>query len=72
MSVAPNVTMEELIPPPTETNDTHKVYSVAAACITLGVVSSLFVCMRLGTRMWYRSFGADDWAAGAALVRPEN
>jgi hypothetical protein len=59
---------EDLIPPPTEIIDDNKVYSIAAACIALGVISSLFVVMRLGTRMWYRSFGADDWAAMAALV----
>ena len=69
MSVAdPNTPLEELIPPPDHIIDDNKVYSVAAACIALGAVSGLFVCMRLGTRMWYRSFGADDWAAMAALV----
>lgn len=67
--VDPNTPLDELLPPPAEIIDDNKVYSVAAACIAMGVISSLFVILRLSTRMWYRSFGADDWAAGAALVR---
>ena len=59
-----------LLPPPTVINDTHKVYSIAAACIVLGVIASLFVLSRLALRFHTRAFGADDWAMIPALVCP--
>lgn len=59
---------EQLLPSPTEINDTHKVYSIAAWCIVLGIVASLFVIYRLGTRIHTRTFGADDYAIIPGLV----
>lgn len=57
-----------LLPPPTHINDTHKVYSIAAWCIALGVIAGLPVIWRLGLRYQTRSFGADDYAIIPALV----
>ena len=57
-----------LLPPPTAIDNTHKVYSIAIACIVLGVIASLTVLSRLGVRLYSRAFGADDWAMIPALV----
>ena len=59
---------QNLLPPPTAIDDTHKVYSIAIACIVLGVVTSFIVLSRLGVRIKARAFGADDWAMIPALV----
>ncbi|CAD6590134.1 MAG: hypothetical protein ASARMPREDX12_004205 [Alectoria sarmentosa] len=58
---------QNLLPPPTAIDDTHKVYSIAIACIVLGVVTSFIVLSRLGVRIKARAFGADDWAMIPAL-----
>lgn len=70
--VDPNVPLEDLIPPPSAINDAHKVYSIAAACIALGIIAGLFVVVRLCTRVWCRTFGVDDYAAAVALVNHGN
>ena len=59
---------QHLLPPPTVVDDTHKVYSIAIACIMLGILASLVVLWRLGVRLYARAFGADDWAMIPALV----
>jgi hypothetical protein len=59
---------QKLLPPPTKVDDTHKVYSVAVACVTLGVVASLTVISRFALRIRARAFGHDDWAMVPALV----
>lgn len=56
------------IPPPTKINDTHKVYSIAVACIVLGVFASLTVILRLIQRVRSRAFGLDDYAIIPGLV----
>ncbi|KAI8631145.1 hypothetical protein F5Y19DRAFT_483044 [Xylariaceae sp. FL1651] len=69
MSVDSSDHLAGLIPPPMEVNDTHKVYSVAAACIVLSIVTSLTVLTRLGIRLRVGGFGADDYVIipGTAL-----
>ncbi|PLB50837.1 hypothetical protein P170DRAFT_311745, partial [Aspergillus steynii IBT 23096] len=57
-----------LIPPPETINDAHKVYSIAVACIVLGVVSSLCVLVRLGQRIHAHAFGSDDCAIIPGLL----
>jgi hypothetical protein len=57
-----------LIPPPTEVNDTHKVYSVASVCIVLCIVACLTVLARLGVRLRNGGFGRDDLAIIPATV----
>lgn len=57
-----------LLPPPIDINNTHKVYSIAAWCIVLGVVASGFVLWRLTVRIYTKAFGADDYAIIPALV----
>lgn len=59
---------QPMLPPPTEINDAHKVYSIAAWCIVLGIVTSLCVLWRLGLRFQTSTFGADDYAMVPALV----
>ena len=59
---------QNLLPPPTTIDDTHKVYSIAIACIVMGIVTSLFVLSRLWVRFHAGAFGADDWAMIPALV----
>ena len=59
---------QNLLPPPTEINNTHKVYSIAAWCIVLGLIASLCVLWRLGVRISTRQLGADDYAVIPALV----
>lgn len=59
---------QELLPPPEDIDDTHKVYSIAVCCIVLGIVTSLFVLARVGLRFHARAFGADDYAIIPALL----
>lgn len=66
--VGPQLPPTQLIPPPTVINDENKVYSIAAACIFLGILASLFALTRLVGRIWCRNFGLDDYAAAVALV----
>ena len=65
MSVSP---VPSLIPPPTEINDTHKVYSVAIGIILLGIFSSLFTLLRLWYRFSSHTLGPDDYAIMPALA----
>ncbi|KAL7625720.1 hypothetical protein AAE478_004943 [Parahypoxylon ruwenzoriense] len=53
---------EDLIPPPSVVNDTHKQYSIAVASIVLGITTTFIAFARLGTRFASRTFGADDYA----------
>ncbi|KAI1400389.1 hypothetical protein F4819DRAFT_367943 [Hypoxylon fuscum] len=64
----PTVPLDQLIPPPTERDDTHKVYSIAIACIILGVLGSAFVCARLWYRLRTKTFGIDDYAIVPSFV----
>ena len=57
-----------LIPPPAEVDDTHKVYSIAAACIVLCLVSCAMVITRLVLKIWKADWGADDYAIIPAAV----
>ena len=57
-----------LLPPPETINNTHKVYSVAIACIVLGIISSGCVILRLMQRLSTRSFGPDDYVIIPGLV----
>lgn len=57
-----------LISPPTEINNSHKVYSFAIACIVLGVVATLFVLLRLAQRLYARAFGPDDYVIIPGVV----
>lgn len=57
------------IPPPTEIDDTHKIYSVAAGIAVIGIIASLIVSLRLGYRFWKKNFGLDDYAIIVSLVR---
>ncbi|OTA98693.1 hypothetical protein M426DRAFT_28203 [Hypoxylon sp. CI-4A] len=57
-----NSSIASLIPPPSEVIDTHKVYSVANACITIGIVAVMFVLARLTARIHSRTLGPDDYA----------
>ncbi|KAI1776755.1 hypothetical protein F4818DRAFT_411766 [Hypoxylon cercidicola] len=66
MSSSPS--LDSLIPPPDEVNDAHKVYSVAAACIALGIVAVMFVLARLCFRVYSRTLGPDDYAVMPAIV----
>ncbi|KAI4122335.1 MAG: hypothetical protein LQ338_005874 [Usnochroma carphineum] len=59
---------QQLLPPPTEIDDIHKVYSIAAWCIALGLVAGICVLWRLWVRTSTRSFGADDYAIIPALL----
>ncbi|RYP10039.1 hypothetical protein DL765_008238 [Monosporascus sp. GIB2] len=52
----------ELIPPPAERDDTHKVYSIAIACIVLGVLGSVIIGTRLRYRVRTKTIGIDDYA----------
>ncbi|KAI0006672.1 hypothetical protein F4779DRAFT_595391 [Xylariaceae sp. FL0662B] len=60
--------LEDLIPPPTVVNDTHKVYSIAVASIVLGIITTLIVFVRLGTRLTTKTLGPDDYAIIPATV----
>jgi hypothetical protein len=57
-----------LIPPPTEVNDTHKVYSVAISCIFLCVTACFAVIARLSVRFSSETLGFDDYAIIPATV----
>ena len=62
------VPVDELIPPPTELNDSHKVYSIAVVCIVLCIVTTFLVLVRLGYRIQSRTLGADDYATIPSVV----
>lgn len=57
-----------LLPPPTEINDTHKVYSIAIAIIILCIVTVTIVVARLVNRIRAQSFGKDDATIIPAVV----
>lgn len=58
-----------LIQPPLTINDDHKVYSVAASCIILGVIATFTVLLRLGTRFRLGVMRAEDYVIIPATVR---
>ncbi|KAI5862350.1 hypothetical protein GGS23DRAFT_94859 [Durotheca rogersii] len=58
----PSVPLDQLIPPPTERNDSHKEYGIAIACIILGALGSAFVSARLWYRVRTKTIGVDDYA----------
>lgn len=60
--------LEALIPPPTVINDSHKVYSVAASCIALGVIATFTVLLRLGTRLRLGLMRNEDYVIVLATV----
>ncbi|KAK8085981.1 hypothetical protein PG994_000955 [Apiospora phragmitis] len=60
--------LEDLIPPPDQVVDTHKVHSIAIACIALGVIGTLSVGVRVGVRVGHGNFGADDYAIVVAAM----
>ncbi|KAI2769590.1 hypothetical protein F4815DRAFT_489605 [Daldinia loculata] len=60
--------LENLISPPTTVNDTHKVYSIAVSSIVLGIITTLVVFIRLGTRFTSKTLGPDDYAIIPATV----
>ena len=62
----------DLIPPPTEINDSHKNYAFGIACIVMGILGTLSILGRLVIRYHFRSFGADDYAIIPAMVRESN
>jgi hypothetical protein len=57
-----------LIPPPTQIDNTHRVYSIAITCIVLGILASITVVARLAQRLHAKSFGPDDFAIIPGLV----
>ncbi|KAK3984536.1 hypothetical protein QBC44DRAFT_12066 [Cladorrhinum sp. PSN332] len=63
-----NATLPVLLPPPTEINDTNKVYDITIGCIVMCVVASLAVLGRLYVRFSTRSQGIDDYAFILALL----
>ncbi|KAI1466787.1 uncharacterized protein F4812DRAFT_65970 [Daldinia caldariorum] len=67
MEVRANID-EDLIPPPTTINNTHKVYRIAIVCIVLGVISSAAVVARLGQRWRTKALGAEDYAMVPAIM----
>ncbi|KAI0023371.1 hypothetical protein F4780DRAFT_729491 [Xylariomycetidae sp. FL0641] len=60
--MATPASIDALLPPPTEVNDTHKNYAYGAACIAMGIIGTLCVLARLAIRYRFRNFGADDYA----------
>ncbi len=66
--VDPTVPHDGLLPPPTEVNNTHKVYSIAIGCILMGIVGSAFVSARLWYRVRSKTLGIDDYAIIPAFV----
>ncbi|KAF3059928.1 hypothetical protein GL218_08761 [Daldinia childiae] len=66
--MAASVPLDELIPFPTEVNDTHKVYRIAAACIALCIVTTGFVVARLTLRARSKNLGPDDYAIIPATI----
>ncbi|KAL2170266.1 hypothetical protein VTG60DRAFT_5042 [Thermothelomyces hinnuleus] len=67
-ATASNDPLAGLIPPPTEVNDAHKVYGVAAGCIVMCIAASGMVLWRLYLRVAARKFGLDDYATAFALL----
>lgn len=64
----PTTPIEELIPPPTEINDAHKVYSVAIACAVMGALAASTCILRLVYRFRSKAMGIDDYFTIPALV----
>ncbi|KAK4222537.1 hypothetical protein QBC38DRAFT_539525 [Podospora fimiseda] len=64
----PNTTLPVLLPPPTEINDTNKVYDITIGCIVMCLVASLTVLARLYVRFTSRTQGLDDYAFIFALL----
>lgn len=60
---------EELIPPPTAVNNTHRDTSIASAIIVLGILTTLIVFARLVQRHMSKNLGPDDYAIVPAVVR---
>lgn len=63
------VPVDELIPPPAEIDNSHRVYAIAVVCVVLCVVTTFLVLVRLAYRMQSRTLGADDYATIPSLVR---
>lgn len=61
-------TAPTLIPPPTEVNDTHKVYSIAIGCAVMCGFTTLVVLGRLLFRWKTNTLGLDDYAFVPAIV----
>ncbi|KAK0636789.1 hypothetical protein B0T17DRAFT_613471 [Bombardia bombarda] len=59
--------LDVLLPPPDQINDTHKVYSVAVAVGVMAGVTTFIVLWRLYSRFMTRSYGLDDWTIIPAL-----
>lgn len=64
----PTIPLSELIPPPTEINDTHKVYSIAIVYILLALLTCLVVATRLAYRFRTNNLGIDDYVIIPSLV----
>lgn len=62
------IPLSEFIPPPTEINDTHKVYSIAIAYILLALLTCLVVVTRLAYRFRKNNLGIDDYVIIPSLV----
>ncbi|KAI1113088.1 hypothetical protein F5Y14DRAFT_462790 [Nemania sp. NC0429] len=62
-----SMSFDKLIPIPTEVNDTHRVYSIAIACILLAVLAVAICFLRLVHRFRRRALGPDDYALIPAL-----
>lgn len=62
------IPLSEFIPPPTEINDTHKVYSIAIAYILLALLTCLVVVARLAYRFQKNNLGIDDYVIIPSLV----
>jgi hypothetical protein len=60
---------QDLLPPPSEVNDSHKVYSFGIMCSLMCALGTISVLGRLAIRYHFRNFGADDYAIIPALVR---
>lgn len=60
------------IPPPTRVDNEHKVFSIAAAIIVIGVVTTILVGARLTYRFWKKNQGLDDYAIIVSLVSIES
>ncbi|KAI2623543.1 hypothetical protein GGS26DRAFT_600403 [Hypomontagnella submonticulosa] len=66
--MASSVPLDQLIPPPTEINDTHKKYDVAIVCIVLTAITTIIVAARLGARLYTKTFGLDDYATIPSIL----
>ncbi|KAI2601731.1 hypothetical protein GGR54DRAFT_645745 [Hypoxylon sp. NC1633] len=57
----------DLIPPPTEINDTNQDLQIPAWCIVMGIIASLTVLARLVYRSKTKNLGVNDYAIIPAL-----